>query len=162
MIILIAKLSRNLSKSWGHQPVLALCIHVKLCEQQDAWFTTAARNKGQSAASGLGCLSTVQCTYGSCWQFNFIFYLRFWSYPSGSWQSIMMIERKDRNSPLGIEVTKTIKILNKSTLIGPHTWEFCAGSYILAWKLKFHIHSKRTDLFFSWDCYWGNGTVLSK
>lgn len=65
----------------------------------------------------------------------------------------MIVERNDRNSPLSIKMTKTIKTLNKSTLIDPHTWEFCAESRILAGKLKFCIYSECTVLFCNPDCY---------
>lgn len=63
----------------------------------------------------------------------------------------MIVERKDRNSPLNIKMTKTIKTLNKSTLIDPYICEFSAESYIL--RLKFCTHSKCMDLFCSPDYY---------
>lgn len=59
----------------------------------------------------------------------------------------MIVERKDRNSPLNIKMTKTIKTLNKSTLIDPHICECYAESYNL--PLKFCKHSKCMDLFYS-------------
>lgn len=65
----------------------------------------------------------------------------------------MIVEKKDRNSPLSIKMTITIKTLNKSTLIDTHTWDFYAESCSLAWKLKFCIHSKCTGLFCNPDCY---------